>query len=709
MKSPNITAGRQEKTAAAWFLGANSVRNPWTLPENQYRWGVNVACRGGIVQTRPGFNMRLSLPEGNFQGGIVFNANKQAESSLVVTGYGSEQYRNTIYDSNGKSVEVSELPYVLFAVDGDVYFLPFPLTQPRSWQEHKLPAIKMNPDADRVNFVTATRSATISTGGGVAVTPSHRVVIIQDGSSTPCYWDGSNNTGNVADNMPIGFWMAFSGNRLWVANGNIISASDLANPIGWEERKTGAGRGDFSVPRKITALQDYVGQNNETNLYVFTDQSTFSIASGVLNRDLWGSTPNFQSNIFPHIGCIAGKSIAFQAGQMWWYSQGGLVSVDVAASSYLSSQILYKDTEMAKAKRFMPSDYTQICAASFENYLLYSIPYLEKLNSVTMVLDYAVASEWNQDKIPAWAGVWTGIRPVEWASAIINNQPRQFAFSVDYSETNDGSHNHLWELFSPHREDRYFDINPDGSTTEKINRIYCQFETGMMGDTMDLKQFVYSEIDCTQIAGVVDVKASFKGTTGKYQEILSKRILSIFENYQFENTDLEKEIQSLGVLRTQSRRLISESVAAETSYVSCESKYSNEVDKAFSLLIEWCGALGVDSARIYIDPWPDRSIGRKNEDETIYCAVSEEGNSFTYDLPDPTKLIPDAGVVSWKSSQTRTVTLSCPGNTQPAISASATASYVSYISQKDSDEQAAIKAQKEATTAASLYRASNPC
>jgi hypothetical protein len=438
MKSPNITAGRQEKTSAAWFLGVNSVRNPWTLPENQYRWGVNVACRGGIVQTRAGFNMKLSLPSGNFQGGIVFNANKQAQSSLIVTGYGSEQYRNTIYNYNGKAVEESELPYVLFAVDGEVYFLPFPLVQPRSWSEHKLSGVKMNPSAERVNFVTATRSATISTGGGVAVTPSHRIVVIQDGSSTPCYWDGSNDTGDVAENMPIGFWMAFSGNRLWVANGNIISASDLANPIGWEERKTGSGRGDFSVPRKITALQDYVGQNNETNLYVFTDQSTYSIASGVLNRDLWGATANFQSNIFPHIGCIAGKSIAFQAGQMWWYSQGGLVSVDVAASSYLSSQILYKDTEMARAKRFMPSDYTQICAASFENYLMYAIPYFEKLNSAIMVLDYAVASEWNQDKIPAWTGVWNGIRPVEWASGIINNQPRQFAFSIDYAASNDG-------------------------------------------------------------------------------------------------------------------------------------------------------------------------------------------------------------------------------------------------------------------------------
>jgi hypothetical protein len=712
MKSPNITEGRQEKTSAAWFMGANSVRNPWALPENQYKWGVNVTCRGGMVQTRPGYTMKLSLPAGNFQGGVVFNANKQAQSSLVITGYGGsgETYRNTIYDYNGNAVEAEELPYVVFAVDGKVYFLPFPLVQPTSWENHRLTGIEMNPDADKINFVIATRSATISTGGGVAVTPSHRLIIIQDGSNTPCYWDGSNDTGNLAENMPIGYWMAYSGNRLWVANGNIISASDLANPIGWEERKTGSGRGDFSVPRKITALQDYVGQNNETSLYVFTDQSTYSIASGILDRNAWANTANFQSNIFPHIGCVAGKSISFQAGQMWWYSQGGLVSVDVASASYLSSQILFKDIEMAKAKRLMPSDYTGICATSFENYILYSIPYLEKLNSVTMVLDYAVASEWNQNKIPAWSGVWTGIRPVEWATGMINNQPKLFAFSVDYSPSSDGSYNHLWEAFTPEREDKYFEINQDGSTTERVNRIYCQFETGLLGDTMDLKQLVYGEVDCSQIAGTVDVKVSFRGTKGKYQSILDKRILAVTEKYQYENTSAQEEIKDLGILQTQARRLVTENIGGKNDKSSCESDYSNDVDKCFSFLIEWCGAFGVDSVRMYLDPWPDKSIGRKSENETVYCAVGENGDSKTFNLQTaPVEKAPD-GVNSWKSTQTRTVTLRCNGgSTVPAVSSTATASYISYVSESDAVTQAALIATQEATTAANLYRKSNPC
>ena len=74
MKSPQVTSGRIVKATSGWFAGVNSIRNPWALQENQFAWGQNVQVRGGIVQTRPGQRMRLSLPAGNFQGGIFLQA-----------------------------------------------------------------------------------------------------------------------------------------------------------------------------------------------------------------------------------------------------------------------------------------------------------------------------------------------------------------------------------------------------------------------------------------------------------------------------------------------------------------------------------------------------------------------------------------------------------------------------------------------------------
>lgn len=708
MKSDQINAGRLTKSTAGWTQGVNSVRNAWNLSENQLKWGVNVSVRGGIAQTRPGYAMQLSLPPGNLQGGIFFAANKQFQAAEKKTVNGQlVTIPRQIFDVNGRGVNADELNYILFAVNGSVYYAPFPLTQPIHWEDYKLTGIRLDENVSQCVFTLATRSATTSSGGDTTVTPSHRIVMIQDGVSSPAYWDGSNTTGVQSDQIPVGTWMAFSGNRLWIADKNIVLASDLGDPTSWNERTTGSGRGDFSFSRPVTGLVSYVGQNTDTRLIVFTDRATFSLASGILDRSAWASTLNFQNTLYPTVGCIAGKSIAFQAGQMWWYSQGGLVAADVAAASYLSSQVLYKDIEMARTKRYMAGNQSQICAASFENYLLYSVPYLESVNSSTMVLDYAAASEWGQARTPAWCGTWEGTRPVEWTTGVVDGQPRCFHFSIDYTATNDGSYNHLWESFMPERTDSYLRINQDGSTTRFYNRIYSQIETAQMGDGMDLKQFAYAEIECKEIGGTVDIQASFRGSKGSYQKVLERRIMAVTERYQYENTPFEDEISKLGFLNSQYRRLVTESAVRNATYETCESPLTADIDKAFSILIEWCGELGVEIVRVFIDPWSEKSVGIPNSNEMLSCVVGESGDSIKIDI----KPSPRDGQLgenkTFFAKVFRTVTLPCVG--YPSISATASASYLSFISFTDAEEQAGIIAQQAANAAALQYKASNPC
>ena len=695
---------------AGWIHGVNSVRNPWALPEDQVKWAQNCTVRGGIAQTRPGFAMRLSLPPGNFQGGLIFSANKEYSSAQTVKNLKGQTVflPKKIYTPEGQPSASFELTYAVFAVDGKVYYAPFPLEQPKSWDPYRLTGIQLDPLADEIWFTIATQSAFLSTGT-TTVTPSHRLVVMQDGVSTPVYWDGSDKTGQQATGMPIGYFMSFSGNRLWVATSNIIAASDLGNPLSWIERTEGTGRGDFSVPRPVTAMQDYVGQNNDSKLYIFTDRSTYSFASGVLDRGLWVSTPNFQSVLYPNIGCVAAHSVCFQAGMMWWYSQGGLISVDVAASSYLSSQVLYKDVEMAKAKRLLVSDLAGIACASFENYILCSVPYMDLLNNTTMVLDYASASEWNQSRSPAWAGVWNGIRPMVWSQSYVDNQPKLFAFCIDSTPTADGSFNHIWEAFLPQRYDTYLEIGPQNQAIERYNRIYCQLETALLGDGMDLKQLVYGEIDCSQISGVVDVSVAYKGQKGSYENILKTRLLSVTETSQYDTSQEAEKIDSLGILQTQHRRLITESVGREENLRSCESNLLFNVDKGFSFLIEWCGSLGIEAVRMFMDPFAENSYGKVQQNETEYCAVGETGDSLSVELTDSVDELAGIQLGSWESTQSKTVTLTCPTGIGNAVSATATASYISFISQQDANVQASAKALREATNAAQQYRKINPC
>jgi hypothetical protein len=655
--------------------------------------------------------MRLSLPPGNFQGGILFAANKQAKApSTYKTASGvTVSQLATIYTVDGTESNEPELPYLVFAVSGKVYYAPFPLVQPKNWTDYQLTGILLDPDVDRVNFVTATQSAQVSTGSDLTITPAHRIIVVQDGIRSAGWWDGADKIGAQSEAIPIGFWMAYSSNRLWVATGNVISASDLGNPLSWDERASGTGRGDFSVARPVTAMQDYVGQNNDSRLVVFTDRSTYSLASGILDRSAWAVTPNFQNVLFPTIGCVAGKSICFQAGMMWWYSQGGLVSADVAASSYLSSQVLYKDVEMAKAKRLMSENIRNICCTAFENYLLVSVPYLETANSATMVLDYAAASEWNQARNPAWAGVWTGIRPVEWISGVVSGQPRCFAFSIDYAPTNDGSYIHVWEAFSQNRYDTYLAISQDGKSTELINRIYCQMETGLMGDGMDLKQLVYAEVDASQIAGTVDVKVSYRGSKGTYQQILNTRILAATDEYQYKTSPEDAAIEELGFLQTQHRRLITETVQADSSQKSCESNYILSVDKAFSLLIEWCGGFGVDALRMFQDPFSDRSTGGVVVPELQFCVLGEDGNTILADLSESPRENPITDPTVWFSTKTASTQITPCGGSGPVSVATATASAKSYVSQADADDVALKLAQDQSFLAARQYRVANPC
>ena len=707
MKSPQITTGRLVKATSGWFAGVNSIRNPWSLPENQFKWGVNVQVRGGIVQTRPGNAMRLSLPPGNFQGGIFFSANKQKSSHSTQTIDGETTFTAPrIYDVNGEGVIAQELNYVVFAVDGSVYYAPFPLKQPKNWAEYKLTNIKLDPNVDQFVFALATQSANISTGKDEIVTPSHRVVFIQDGISSPAYWDGSDKTGTQSEKIPTGYWMAFSGNRLWVADKNIVLASDLGDPTSWEERKSGTGRGDFAFSRPITGMVSYVGQDTSTRLIVFTDRSTFSLASGVLDRSQWTSTPNFQNTLYPTVGCVAGKSITFQAGQMWWYSQGGLVAADVATASYLSSQVLFKDVEMARSKQYMASDITKICATSFENYILVSIPYLEKLNSQTMVLDYAAASEWSAQRIPAWCGVWSGTRPVEWINGIIDGQQRCFHFSVDYSATSDGSYNHLWESFVPQRYDSYFDIQADGSLVEERNRIYCSMETAMLGDGMDYKQFIYAEVESKEIGGEVDVAISFRGSKGQYKQILNQKVLAVTDDFQWINTPYAEKIRDLGYLKTQYRRFITESAQRTIDYETCESDLTIDIDKAFSILVEWCGQMGIEIVRIYIDPYPTKAIGVPQRNEKKHCVVGDGGKNFTIEnLPNEY----DQGngdQKSWYANAFKTVNINCGAQ---SISATAEASFLSYISYSHALAEAEILALQAANSAAQQFAVENNC
>jgi hypothetical protein len=609
-KSPDILDNQREfvKTGTAWLGGCNSVRLPWVLPDAQFIWGVNVVNRGGIVQTRPGYICRLTLPAGNLQGCHFFRVTQNL---------------------------VTPIDYLVFAVDGLVYAIPFPLVQPKDWSIYQLANIQFSKSAKNVYWADTQQSATENNLGELQILPTFSILVMQDGVTNPAYWDGttsahSNPNNTPVPGIPIGTWMSFSGNRLWVASQNQVYASDIGNPLQFLETIQGTARGTIQFFQQITGLVNAIGINRESVLYVFTQDQTFAIQSGISDRTTWATTVDFKVVLFPSIGCIAGRSVVNHVGLLWWYSAGGLVSSDSAAAAYLTSQVKFKDIEMARSKRNFAPDISNICGASFESYLLMSVPSGDFLNAHTMALDYSVADELNQDLAnPAWQGVWTGIRPIEWATGTVDGTHRIFAASVDYASLpGETSFNHIWEGFQANRMDSYSTIDLNNSPIQVDNQIYCSFETKKYGDTMDLKKMAYAEIDLIEMGGNVNLLVSYAGTKGSYYEILRKKMNAQLDDSNTSSQEVHNIFDAIGSFRPQGRRLWTGVALISDQCQSVESQYDNTRDKAFSLYFQWCGRMGIECFRIFTQVVPEKSTGGCEEDETSINIATYSGQTF---------------------------------------------------------------------------------
>lgn len=602
----------QVKPQAGFFGGVNSNRIPWLLPDSQYQWSVNTINRGGVVQTRFGNYCRLSFPEGKMQGGIIFEANKDEETK----GF-----------------------YAVVAISGFIYYMPInDLQTPQDWEKFKLNGVQFSPEAEVVYFCVADKTASTDKQSNLVVGKTYRVLLMQDGKKTPAYWDGTIdghlNPEAPQFQTPIGTWMAWSGNRLWVAvNDTLVAGSDIADPFTFLERINSSAKGDLSFDSTVTGMVNGIGTGRNAALYVMTQKSTSVIQSSVYDRENWSKTTDFQTLLFPSIGCVGGNSIVNHAGLLWWYSNGGLVASDSAAAAFLTSQVKYKDMEMARSKRNLYQDLSGVCAASYESYLLMAVPSGDKLNSHIMVLDVSPASELQFDSAPpAWQGVWTGIRPKQFSTVTINGQPRIFAFCTDYqSISGEKTFNHLWEMFYHEQEDIYERKNAGGETEIVYNKIYCEMEGKPQGDTMDKKEFMYAEVDAIELGGTVKFDMLVRGSKGGYNKIHSQVISALENDLNVPNQEVKNIYKQLGYFSPQNRRLISQnlSITNAKDFTSIETQDTTNIDKYFSMLFRWCGKLGIESYRVFMTNSPEKSNGQCSKDEVAYNIVSESGQSVS--------------------------------------------------------------------------------
>jgi hypothetical protein len=560
-----------------------------TIPMGAYDWSMNMVHRGGVLMVRPGYKCLVTMPSGRLQGAAIYRPKVGIEQIVV-------------------------------AIDGVLYVADWPFTG----AFRQLTTVLMSPDAPQVFFQMTEQSVQRTSAdfesGLEFITPKN-VMIIQDGGLTaPVWYDGQSaehSRGNEWG-IPIGGPMAWVGDRLWVANESFVFASDIANPLSFREQIYLGGISAFVMPGNVTGMA-VTPSIDLQQLIVFTEQTATLLQANIRDRSNWENIEGFQTQVY-EIGCTSHKSIVNHYGQLWWFSPQGLVNIDMATQSKLSSRVTVKDIEMTISGIGLNSDLTGVAGAAFGNYVAMSVPYEDVYNKHTWVLDNSAAESLKADVGATWSGYWMGTRPVEWLYGVIAGQERIFHISKDL----DGE-NRLWAAFQEERLDNGCPITWAFGTR------------GYFGATSQVpyppgrdKKFAYADLFLAEIIGNLDVAVFYAGgTRGPFKQCLTKLIKS---EEGILRADEEIDINTvLYGLKPQSRLIRTQDVRRLPSndLESCpvEQKKTEVEDDNFQLVVVGQGQGGVRWIRAAGQTAAENNNAKCEDDETAFNAVRFDGAS----------------------------------------------------------------------------------
>ena len=632
--------------ASGFTEGVDSFSHPLFVKPTQLRWMENGVMSGGLPQVRPGYKTRLNFLDLEFPDEI---RHPQMLVSFQPTN-GPEQ--------------------LVFAISGHVYYAP--INADGSLQQYKrIEGLTFSQHSDQIVGVSVVQSGTILAGKYANNIVPRNLLIIQDGVNRAGIWDGisgihanptkkitidqSGNTlyDEAYNQTRIGLWMAWSGNRLWVANGKQLFASDLGDPVHFTEEMTLNSLQVITFPDVITGLVDRgTSGTSKSQLIAFTQDSTWTIWSGIQNRIPnsygigWAYTQDFITKIFSAVGCVAGKSVIVHRGILYWRGQDGIVMFDSSGTVYATQNLPAIDQELANSKRLVSPDASTTCAGFRDSFVFWSVPVGpvkngRPYNGHTQVLDRQITVVRSVgDSGPyaygstGWQGVWTGMRPVEWANSNAYGQLRTYALSMDQ----DGVVR-IWEAFQGNRAD-----NGHAIPWLVETKAHAVAET-----IFEYSKFRHFRVVLDQLCGNFTITGSWKGLRGNYK--------SLMENYQINATpggvftQLQTPIRDGLTIQNyslQGRTLVSpdsrgDDATCTTSGV--ESQYVDGIDHAFSLLFNMTGRGAIVAYRIACDKHADYVEGTAIENSGISesglnivpetgCPQHIAGNTPTYTLPD---------------------------------------------------------------------------
>lgn len=639
---------------STFVSGVKSDADPQQLPLG-YAWNaVNMINLGGSFSCRPGNRCIAVLPDGHLQGAALFRPQT-----------GTEQ--------------------IVAAVDGLLYAAAYPFTQ---WRQ--LPNVQLNPSAKQMFWALTVQGAerlSFDFAAAIKVIVPRVVLFVQDGGFTaPAWYDGS-NAGHVRGDpfgTPSGGPMVWVGDRLWVADGNQVFASDISNPFSFREQIYLGGTSSFFFAGEVTAMTKTPSVESP-QLMVFTGTDASILQANIRDRSQWPTTVNFQEEIL-QVGCLSQRSTISHYGHVVWFSPSGISIYDPATSGKLTSRLPVRDNEMLVSKTDLSEDLSLISTGAFGQYLMISVPSEDVFNKHTWVLNNASIASLNDDSGPCWSGYWLGTRPVEWIYGTIASAERIYHVSVDADNKN-----RLWQSFTPDRLDNGCPIS-------------WMLETrGYFGQTASIQgkppgercRLAWVDIAVAAVAEDLDIGCFFAGgTRGAFRQIMDKR-LSVSRGSLSQDMQLDMDTQ-IFEFKPQSRKLRTQDANqidnSEDGSCPAEQSDLDSIDESFQLAI-----VGQGPATIrWIRPWafttpPDTNgDGTACQDEAGFNAVRFDGYGVSgVDLEAMTAELAVVPLQHYESTQTVRISVD-------DFSAIGAGFAQSVINQRSADRVAKIIATQQA-------------
>jgi hypothetical protein len=481
------------------IIAQDADTHPSYLPESVVSESVNRTFRGGINRTRPSIR-NIPIMAGDGEAETIVN------DILGGNFQGAYPYRATnLRTSDG----------ILLSVSGIIYFLKMVNNRAFAYK-----IIEGNdPGMMHTFFVQAEDRAYIQNG--------YQNAIAWDGDLTiPAYRLNPYN-----QKMPIGTVMEYAFGRVFVSDRfNQIYASDIIYGNGFTDTKNTenfteitywAEGGAFSTPAmmgNITAMKvmPQIGTNlrGQGELVILTANGAFSMDVS-LPRSQW-NTSNIQrisllgrGGTSPYVG-LANSELWFRSHDGWaFYSNS-----QSEFARYFSLRKLSRDVnkwvsnDTPWLKQFASTIY-------FNNYIINTVaPQTYRAEGVEGLNRYhrgMVVLDLDQSSTPApdaqlqfrWNGVWTGIRPTQLLTALIQGEKRGFGFSFDKDNKN-----RLYE-FTDSQGDDY---GPNG--TRQIESFFTtgRYDFNRSGATNKFlrKKITGGEMWMSEIKGEVDSYVDFR-------------------------------------------------------------------------------------------------------------------------------------------------------------------------------------------------------